>query len=94
MAVKGAEEVGNIITSIVQGLVDQADKVQVLVTTSDKNEGSTAIYTIVVARGELGQVIGKHGRTIQALRSLMESIAGKHRLRAIVEVRDEEQNKA
>ncbi len=52
---------------IAQNLVDQPD--QVLVDTHEDESGLT--YTLHVAQGDTGKIIGKQGRTAKAIRVLM-----------------------
>lgn len=54
----------------------------------DTREGTTC-YRIQVAAEDAGRILGKHGKTITALRSLVSASAEKHRFAADVElVRD------
>ena len=50
-------------------MVDQSDEVEV----AESAEGDRTVFTIKVATTDLGMVIGKQGRTIRALRSLVAS---------------------
>jgi predicted RNA-binding protein YlqC (UPF0109 family) len=69
-------------------LVDTPDAVDVWYQVSDGGSGNIIAITIRVEEGEVGQVIGKQGRTIQALRAIAESIAAKHKQRVALEVDD------
>ncbi|MEE8367591.1 MAG: KH domain-containing protein [Thermoanaerobaculia bacterium] len=48
-------------------MVDRSDEVEV----AESAEGNRTLFTIKVATTDLGMVIGKQGRTIGALRSLV-----------------------
>ncbi|MBW6458506.1 MAG: KH domain-containing protein [FCB group bacterium] len=61
------------VESIVKRLVDNPDEVEVTKVESENN----TIYELRVAQGDLGKVIGKHGRTAQALRTLLTAVSAK-----------------
>ncbi|AGF79871.1 putative RNA-binding protein (contains KH domain) [Desulfocapsa sulfexigens DSM 10523] len=62
-----------LISFIARSLVDKPDDVQVTVTEED----DTILVDLVVAKEDLGKVIGKQGRTARAMRSLLSAAAGK-----------------
>ncbi len=65
----------DLITEIVKALVDQPDEVSV-----NEIEGShTTILEIRVAKTDMGKVIGKQGRTAQAIRTILSAASGKKR---------------
>jgi len=69
---------------IVKHLVDQQDQVSVHEVFAE----STVVYELKVARQDMGKVIGKRGRTAQALRILLGAAArkaGKHATLEILE---------
>ncbi len=55
-------------------LVDRAEAVEV---TSFEEEGVT-VYELSVDPSELGRVIGRQGRTAQAIRTLLEAAGARH----------------
>jgi predicted RNA-binding protein YlqC (UPF0109 family) len=57
--------------SMVRDLVDRPDSVEV----REVEEDGVTIYEVVVDSREMGRVIGRQGRTVQALRTLL-SVAG------------------
>jgi predicted RNA-binding protein YlqC (UPF0109 family) len=67
---------------IVTALVDQPDQVQVKETEQD----DTILVELTVAKGDLGKVIGKQGRTARAMRSLLSAAAGKVNKRSRLEI--------
>lgn len=70
---------------IARNLVDHPDAVQVTETESDK----TTILELTVAKGDEGQIIGKKGQTVNALRTLVTNISAKQGgKRAILELND------
>jgi len=67
-----------------RALVDHPAEVQVTETT---HRGVTVIE-LSVASGDVGKVIGRQGRTAEALRTLVAAAAQHHGLRATLEIRD------
>ncbi|MCK5519504.1 MAG: KH domain-containing protein [Candidatus Marinimicrobia bacterium] len=58
---------------IAKRLVDNPDEVKVTQVDSENN----VIYELVVNPADLGKVIGKSGRTAQALRTLLTAVSAK-----------------
>ena len=72
----------DLITEIIQALVDHPEEVSV-----NEIRGSyTTVLELRVAKTDMGKVIGKQGRTAQAIRTIMSAVAGKTRKRYILEV--------
>jgi len=65
-----------------RALVDDPDQVDVQAVEGER----TTVYELRVADGDLGKVIGKHGRTIRAIRTLLTASATKSDQRAVLEV--------
>jgi uncharacterized protein len=55
------------VEKIVKGLVGDADAVEV----SESGDGRTVTVTVKVAPDDYGRLIGREGRTIRAIRSLL-----------------------
>jgi hypothetical protein len=72
----------DLITKIVQALVDQPEKVSV----KEFGGGDTKVLEVRIAKTDIGKVIGKRGRTVQAIRIIMSAAAGKTRQRYILEI--------
>lgn len=71
-----------LLIEIVRSLVDNKEQVSVTEIT-----GSTSqILTISVAKSDLGSVIGKQGRTIRAIRTIVMAAAVKYGKRVVIEV--------
>ena len=60
-----------LLTYIVQSLVDHPDEVSV---TERKADGET-VYEVRVADGDMGKVIGRQGRIVKQIRILMRAVA-------------------
>jgi len=72
----------DLITEIVQALVDQPEKVSV----NEIGGSQTTVLEVRVAKADLGKVIGKHGRTAQAIRTILSATAGKIRKNYMLEI--------
>ena len=68
---------------IVRHLVREAEAVDVREVERDR---STTVIEIRVAEGDVGKVIGRQGRTVKALRSLLYAAGQKHNRRYILEI--------
>jgi hypothetical protein len=67
---------------VARGLVDDPGAVQVEETIAE----GTTIVRLRVAPGDVGKVIGKHGRTAQALRVLLAARGARENRRAVLEI--------
>ena len=72
----------DLITEIGKALVDQPEEVSV----NEMGAGDTIIMEVRVAKTDIGKVIGKQGRTVQAIRTVLRAAAGKSRKRYILEI--------
>ncbi|MDT5272990.1 MAG: uncharacterized protein QOH49_5176 [Acidobacteriota bacterium] len=68
---------------IVKHLVREAESVDVREVERDR---STSVIEIRVAQTDVGKIIGRQGRTIKALRSLLHAAGEKQRKRYILEI--------
>lgn len=66
-------------------LVDQPDKVSVEIKSDEEKK---VVLTLSVGQDDIGKVIGKSGKTAQAIRTLLTAIAAKEGKRAILEILD------
>jgi predicted RNA-binding protein YlqC (UPF0109 family) len=67
---------------IAQSLVDFPEQVEVA-----EIEGSqTSVLELKVAKEDLGKIIGKQGRTAQAIRTLLSAVAAKEKKRTVLEI--------
>ncbi len=71
-----------LITYIAQALVDNPDEVLV----TEVEGGQTLIMELRVAKEDMGKIIGKHGRTAQAIRTLLSAASGKAKKRIVLEI--------
>jgi predicted RNA-binding protein YlqC (UPF0109 family) len=63
-------------------LVDNPDLVQVNEVVGE----TTSVYELRVGEGDLGKVIGKHGHTLRALRTILSGVATKENRRIVLEI--------
>ncbi len=77
-----ADDTKELIDFIIRALVDKPDEVQVTAVTGEK----TTVYELRVGDGDLGKIIGKHGRTIRAIRTLLSAASTKENKRSVLEI--------
>ena len=68
---------------IVKHLVREAESVDVREVERDR---STSVIEIRVAQEDVGKIIGRQGRTVKALRSLLHAAGEKQRKRFVLEI--------
>jgi predicted RNA-binding protein YlqC (UPF0109 family) len=71
-----------LIEFIARALVDEPDSVEV----SDISGEQTIVLELRVAKADLGKVIGKQGRTVKAMRAILNAASSKLRKRADLEI--------
>jgi predicted RNA-binding protein YlqC (UPF0109 family) len=79
---KGSRTMKKIIEVIAQALVDYPDQVSV----REIGGAHTSILELTVAKADIGKVIGKQGRTVSALRTILSAASAKTKKRAVLEV--------
>jgi uncharacterized protein len=67
---------------VVKALVDYPDQVQVTEVDGER----VVVFEVRLNQADVGKVIGKSGRTITAIRTLLTSSAAKHGKRAMLEI--------
>lgn len=72
-----------VLITIVRGLVENPDAVQVTVDEVGQNE---VVYHLIVAQEDKGRVIGQKGSKARAIRTVMGAIAAKQGMRVRVEI--------
>jgi predicted RNA-binding protein YlqC (UPF0109 family) len=76
------DQVKDLIIRIAQALVEHPEQVSVEVTESQ----TTTVFELSVAKADLGKIIGKHGITAGAIRTILNGIAGKTHKRLMLEI--------
>jgi predicted RNA-binding protein YlqC (UPF0109 family) len=77
-----ATQIDELVTQIIQALVDRPQ--EVLINTIQGNH--TMVLELRVAKDDIGKVIGKQGRTAQALRTLLGAVSAKIKKRMVLEI--------
>ena len=73
----------DLVDFLAKSLVDHPDKVSVKEVTRDNN---SVVFELRVAQDDIGKVIGKKGRTAQALRTLLAAAGSKDGKRTELEI--------
>jgi predicted RNA-binding protein YlqC (UPF0109 family) len=77
--------VGDLIEFLARALVDNPDAV--LVESFEEDDGTT-VYEVTVAEDDVGKIIGRGGRTVNALRAVVRAAAVREGRRVLVDVVD------
>lgn len=74
----------DLIIHIAKALVDHPEQVEVL-----EVEGEhVLVLELKVAKEDVGKIIGKQGRTAQAIRTILRAASGKAKKHAVIEIID------
>lgn len=71
---------------IVKNLVDNPDEVQI----NEIGGTHTLIIELKVQKSDIGKIIGKKGKTINAIRTLLMSVASRNGIRVNLEILEED----
>ena len=72
----------DLVEQIARALVDDPDQVAVNVIQGEQ----TSVIELRVAKGDLGKIIGRKGRTANALRTILAGASTKLRKRTLLEI--------
>jgi hypothetical protein len=72
----------NLVAYIAQNLVDNPHSVSV----DEVSSGQTMVLELHVAKPDIGKVIGRQGRTAQAMRTIINAASAKDRKRTVLEI--------
>ena len=72
---------------IVKNLVDNPDKVRI----NEIGGAHTLIIELGVEKSDIGKIIGKKGKTINAIRTLLMSVASRNGIRVNLEILEDEE---
>ncbi len=73
-----------LVTYVAKALVDEPDGVEVNMIEGEKS----TILELKVSAGDIGKVIGKHGRIAKAIRTILSAAATKTGKRVVLEILD------
>jgi hypothetical protein len=80
----GTSPLRAVVEVVVKALVDRPDEV----TVTEAQRRGMSMLELTTAPGDMGKVIGRQGRTVSALRTLVSLTAEKHGTRAQLDLRD------
>jgi uncharacterized protein len=83
---QGNQRLKELLEFLARALVDEPDQVEVQEYVEDDD---TIVLELSVAEPDRGKVIGRQGRTVKALRSVMKAVGTKEEKRVLVEVIDD-----
>ena len=72
----------SLIEFVVRALVDLPDQVKVNAVRGEQ----TTVIELHVAKEDLGKVIGKMGKTAQSLRTILNAVSTKMKMRSVLEI--------
>lgn len=72
----------DLIKRIAQALVDHPEQVEI----SEVKGEHVSVLELKVAKEDIGKVIGKKGRNVQAIRTILNAAAGKKKKRIVLEI--------
>jgi uncharacterized protein len=78
-------QMSQLVSQIAQALVDKPQEVMV----RGLESTNTMVLELHVGKGDVGKVIGRHGRTAQAIRTLVGAVSAKIKKRTVLEIIDE-----
>ncbi len=79
---RSISELKEFVEFIAKSLVDYPEQVEVRRIDGEK----TTVFELKVNKTDIGKIIGKNGRTIRAIRTLLTTTAAKHGQRAVLEI--------
>ncbi len=71
-----------LVSQIVKALVDNPEQVKIEELKGDQ----TSIYELRVAKEDFGKVIGKQGRNVSAIRTILSAVSSKEKKRSLLQV--------
>ena len=82
---QGEESMKDLVEYIAKALVDEVDTIEI----SEIQGNQTNIIELKVAKEDIGKVIGRQGRTADAIRTILNCAAAKLNRRYILQIIDE-----
>ncbi len=76
------EDIQGLLTSILRAIVVRPEEVQVIRSVDERG----VLISVKLGEGDAGRVIGKEGRTVQAIRTLMAAIGANQHARINVKL--------
>lgn len=79
-----APQLGELVRLVARSLVDEPEQVQVREVVGDRGTR----VELTVARGDIGKIIGREGRTAQCIRTLLQAASSKANRRVHLDILD------
>ncbi|MBX3119167.1 MAG: KH domain-containing protein [Fimbriimonadaceae bacterium] len=70
------------VESVIKGVVEYPEQVEL----DEEVSGNTRTFMVRVAAEDVGKIIGKSGRVVQAIRLVVSAVAAKSREKAFVKI--------
>jgi predicted RNA-binding protein YlqC (UPF0109 family) len=80
-----AQRIADLLIYLAQGLVDSPEEVSV---EQFEEDDGTVVLELAVGRDDYGKVIGRGGRTAQALRTVVRAAAASENRRVVLDIVD------
>jgi len=80
-----------LMTQIARALVDHPDEVSVEAVEPEEGDDST-ILEMRVAPDDVGKIIGKQGRTVRSMRTILAAVGAGHHLRYSLDVVEDDED--
>lgn len=80
-------ELKSLVEELVKRLVDSPEEVKVTQNQGDK----TTVFEVSVAKKDMGKIIGKKGKTIDALRVIIGACGAKEKKRCVFQIIEDEE---
>ncbi len=77
-------EIKEVVEYLVKMIVDKPEEVEI----AEKSGEHMIIFEIHANKQDFGKILGKHGKNIQAIRSLVNAVSGKAGKRTTIEIID------
>lgn len=77
-----AEPMKDLTAFIARALVDQPEEVVV----SEIQGAQSSVIELKVSKEDVGKIIGKHGRTVMAIRTILSAASMKHKKRCVLDL--------
>ena len=82
-----SSDLQNLVEDMVKRLVDNPEEVKIV-----QNQGdSTTVFEVRVAKTDMGKIIGKKGKTIEALRVIIGACGAKEKRRCVFQIIEDEE---
>ena len=75
-------EIKEVVEYLVKMIVDKPEEVEI----AEKSGEQVIIFEIHANKQDFGKILGKHGKNIQAIRSLVNAVSGKAGKRTTIEI--------